>query len=171
MKAQGYTNGQEVTTVSQGDVTVTFAKGTAGSNVPKYYNTGEAVRCYPGNTMTVTAESITKIVFTFGSGDSSNAISVNTGALSGSTWTGSADQVLFSVGGSSGNRRIAQLDVTMNGSGETTTYSAYLSSCSGATDIEQNDQLPTVRRKFIRSGQLLIQVGEQIYTSTGQKVQ
>ena len=171
MKAQGYTNGQEVTTVSQGDVTVTFAKGTAGSNVPKYYNTGEVVRCYSGNTFTVTAEAISRIDITFGSGESTNVITAQPGTLNGSTWTGSADQVLFSVGGSSGNRRIAQLDVTMNGSGETTTYSAYLSSCSGATDIEQNDQLPTVRRKFIRSGQLLIQLGEQIYTSTGQKVQ
>ncbi len=170
MKAQGYTNGQEVTTITKGDVTLTFGKGTAGSNVPKYYNTGEAVRCYPGNTMTVTAESITKIVFTFGSGDSNNAISVNTGALSGSTWTGDADQVVFSVGGSSGHRRIAQVDVTMNGSGTQTVYSDYLTSCSGGTAIE-NSQLPTAIRKFIRSGQLLIQVGDQIYTITGQIVQ
>jgi len=139
--------------------------------VPKYYTTGEAVRCYSGNTFTVTAEAISRIDITFGSGESTNVITAQPGTLNGSTWTGSADQVLFSVGGSSGNRRIAQLDVTMNGSGETTTYSAYLSSCSGATDIEQNDQLSTVRRKFIRSGQLLIQLGEQIYTSTGQKVQ
>ena len=171
MKAQGYTNGQEVTTVKQNDVTVTFSKGTSTSNVPKYYNTGEAVRCYVGNSFTVSAEAITRIDITFGSGESTNVITAQPGTLNGSTWTGSADQVLFSIGGSSGNRRIAQLDVTMNGSGETTTYSAYLSSCSGATGIVQNDQLPTIRRKFIRSGQLLIQVGEQIYTSTGQKVQ
>jgi endonuclease I len=169
MKAQGYTNGQEVTTITKGDVTLTFGKGTAGSNVPKYYNTGEAVRCYPGNSMTVTAESITKIVLTFGSGDSNNAISVSTGALSGSTWTGDADQVVFSVGGSSGHRRIAQVDVTMNGSGAQTVYSDYLTTCSTTTAIGQTEVAPAAT-KILRNGQIYILVGEQMYNLTGQKI-
>jgi hypothetical protein len=169
MKAQGYTNGQEVTTITKGDVTLTFGKGTAGSNVPKYYNTGEAVRCYPGNSMTVTAESITKIVLTFGSGDSNNAISVSTGALSGSTWTGDADQVVFSVGGSSGHRRIAQVDVTMNGSGAQTVYSYYLTTCSTTTAIGQTEVAPAAT-KILRNGQIYILVGEQMYNLTGQKI-
>ena len=37
-------------------------------------------------------------------------------------------------------------------------------------DIE-NQQILTPRSKFIRSGQLLIRVGDQIYTVTGQRVQ
>ena len=168
MKAQGFSNGQEVTSITKGDVTLTFGKGTAGSNVPKYYNTGEAVRCYPGNTMTVSAESITKIVFTFGSGDSSNAISVNTGTLSGSTWTGDADQVVFSVGGSSGHRRIAQVDVTMNGSGAQTVYSDFLTSCA-ATDIE-NHETPITNHKLLIDGRLYIEVNGQIFNITGQRI-
>ena len=177
MKAQGYTNGQEVTTITKGNVTLSFGKGTAGSNVPKYYNTGEAVRCYPGNTFTVTAEAITKIVLTFGSGDSNNAISVNTGTLSGSTWTGDADQVVFSVGGSSNHRRIAQIDVTMNGSGAQTVYSAYLTSCDGdATSNEpdeqtiDNQQSQIKARKLLINGQLYILINDQLYTITGQKI-
>lgn len=169
MKAQGYGNGAEVTTITQHDVTVTFGKGTAGSNVPKYYNTGEAVRCYPGNTFTVTATEITKIVLTFGSGDSNNAITVSTGNLTGSTWTGSADEVVFSVGGSSGHRRIAQLDVTMNGSGAQTIYSAFLTSCDGTEDIENQESI-IENRKLLINGHMYIQVGEQIYTITGQKM-
>lgn len=168
MKAQGFSNGQEVTSITKGDVTLTFGKGTAGSNVPKYYNTGEAVRCYPGNTMTVSAESITKIVFTFGSGDSSNAISVNTGTLSGSTWTGDADQVVFSVGGSSGHRRIAQVDVTMNGSGAQTVYSDFLTSCA-ATDIE-NHETPNTNHKLLIDGHLYIEVNGHIFNITGQRI-
>lgn len=169
MKAQGYGNGAEVTTITQHDVTITFGKGTAGSNVPKYYNTGEAVRCYPGNTFTVTATEITKIVLTFGSGDSNNAITVSTGNLTGSTWTGSADEVVFSVGGSSGHRRIAQLDVTMNGSGAQTIYSAFLTSCDGTEDIENQESI-IENRKLLINGHMYIQVGEQIYTITGQKM-
>lgn len=168
MKAQGFSNGQEVTSITKGDVTLTFGKGTAGSNVPKYYNTGEAVRCYPGNTMTVSAESITKIVFTFGSGDSSNAISVNSGTLSGSTWTGDADQVVFSVGGSSGHRRIAQVDVTMNGSGAQTVYSDFLTSCA-ATDIE-NHETPITNHKLLIDGRLYIEVNGHIFNITGQRI-
>ena len=171
MKAQGFGNGEEVTTVKQNDVTVTFSKGTSTSNVPKYYNTGEAVRCYAGNSFTVSAEAITRIDITFGSGESTNEITVMPGVLINSSWVGLTDEVVFKISGSSGNRRIAQLDVTMNGSGETTTYSAYTTTCSGTGDMEQNEPLPVFRRKIIRSGQLLIQVGDQIYTITGQKVQ
>lgn len=169
MKAQGYSNAAEVTTVTLNDVTVTFGKGTASSNVPKYYNTGEAVRCYPGNTFIVTATEITKIVITFGSGENSNPISVKTGTLSGATWTGSADEVVFSIGGSSGHRRIAQLDVTMNGSGATTTYSRYITVCQQPTEVERVG-VDTPAQKILVGGQLYILRGEHIYTIQGQLI-
>jgi hypothetical protein len=62
------------------------------------------------------------------------------------------------------------MKVVYNGQGSSVVFDKYLTSCSGSEDIE-NSQLPTAIRKFIRSGQLLIQVGDQIYTITGQKVQ
>ena len=170
MKAQGYGNGDAVTTVTQEDVTITFGKGTAGSNVPKYYNTGEAVRCYPGNTMTVSAQAMTQIYLIFGSGDGTNPITVNTGTLSGSTWTGNADNVTFSVGGSSSNRRFAEVQVTMNGSGDATTYSDYLTHCTQATEaIAQPVTRPTAQ-KILRDGQLYIRVDNMLYNIMGHRI-
>lgn len=167
MKAQGYGNGQEVTTLKQGDVTITFSKGTASSNVPKYYNTGEAVRCYSGNTMTVAAEDISSIEFTFGSGENSNPISVNTGTLNGSTWTGEADNVVFSVGGSSGHRRIAEVKVTLNGSGEQTEYTNYLTKCETATEVSNSTVETPAARKVLREGRLIIIYNGREYNILG----
>lgn len=108
--AQGYANATEITTLTVGDYTVTFAKGS-NSNTPKYYTNGNAVRCYGGNTITVSGTGIAKIVITFGSSDGSNAITADTGSFDTNTWTGSADSVKFTVSGSSGNRRIAKIEV------------------------------------------------------------
>lgn len=169
LKETTFTFTKTETTVTQEDVSVTFAKA-GGSNEPKYYETGNAIRCYAKNTITVSAPEVNSIEFTFGSGDGSNEISVNVGTFSGKVWTGNADEVVFTIGGSSGHRRIAGMKVVYNGQGSSVIFDKYLTNCSGGTDIE-NSQLPTAIRKFIRSGQLLIQVGDQIYTITGQKVQ
>ena len=169
LKETTFTFTKTETTVTQEDVSVTFAKA-GGSNEPKYYDNGSAIRCYAKNTITVSAPNVNSIEFTFGSGDGSNEINVNVGTFSGNTWTGNADEVVFTIGGSSGHRRIAGMKVVYNGQGSSVIFDKYLTNCSGGTDIE-NSQLPTAIRKFIRSGQLLIQVGDQIYTITGQKVQ
>jgi len=167
MKGQGYSNGQEVTSIKQGDVNITFGKGTAGSNVPKYYETGESVRCYPGNTMTVAAENMTAIDLTFGSGESNNPITVNTGTLNGSKWTGNANSVVFSFGGSSGNRRIAEVKVTLNGKSEQTEYTNYLTKCGDATAIANPAVSAPVARKLLRDGQLIIVVDNKEYNILG----
>lgn len=126
----GYTNGEEVATASQDDVTINFDKGT-NSYKPAYYDTGEAIRCYGANTITVSSTNVTQIVFTFASGESTNTISVNTGSYNADTktWKGAADQVIFTIDGTSGHRRIKEMDVT-SGSGSTTTYSNYSLYCS-----------------------------------------
>ena len=165
--AQNYANSAKISSLTVGDVTASFSKGS-GSTDPAYYNTGTAVRCYPGNTMTVTAEDITKIEFSFGSGDNTNPITANTGTLNGSTWTGSADAVTFTVGGDSKHRRIQALKVTMNGQGVVTTYSDFLTSCA-ATDIE-NHQSPITNHKLLIDGHLYIEVNGQIFTITGQRI-
>ena len=165
--AQNYANSAKISSLTVGDVTASFSKGS-GSTDPAYYNTGTAVRCYPGNTMTVTAEDITKIEFTFGSGDNTNPITANTGTLNGSTWTGSADAVTFTVGGDSKHRRIQALKVTMNGQGVVTTYSDFLTSCA-ATDIE-NQQSSITNHKLLIDGHLYIEVNGQIFTITGQRI-
>ena len=97
-------------------VTVTFDKGT-NNNAPKYYDNGTAIRCYGGNTFTITstAGNITNIVLTYGGSDGANAITTDVGAFSSGTWTGSSKSVTFTVGGTTGNRRIAGISVTYEG--------------------------------------------------------
>lgn len=113
---QGYSNQQVINsaTITNG-ITISFTKGTAS---PAYYTSGTAIRCYAkgGFTITSTIGDITKIVFTYGSSDGSNAISTNVGEFDKNTWTGSEPSVEFTIGGTSGNRRIKTITVTYQSS-------------------------------------------------------
>ena len=113
---QGYENGQEVSSYTGNDFTVTFDKGT-NSNTPKYYNTGAAIRVYGGGYFTVSSstKTITQIVVGFGSGDGSNEIMTNVGTYDSGSWIGSASSVKFTVDGTTGHRRIASIAVTYEG--------------------------------------------------------
>ena len=119
--AQGYTNAQAISDVAiSNNVNVTFAQGTNHNNAPKYYSNNvqiPAIRCYGGNTFTVTATdaAITNITLTFGSEDGSNYISPDNGDYSNGTWTGNENSVVFTISGTSGNRRIAGMSVTTFG--------------------------------------------------------
>lgn len=112
-----YADKDVVGDVSFGECTVTFASSSSDPNTtPKYYDNGAAVRCYAGNTITVkseTEEPVTKVVFTYGTGDNTNPITVNVGEFDTDTWTGEADEVVFTIGGSSKHRRIAAITVTV----------------------------------------------------------
>ena len=109
---KGYSNGEEVTTVSGTSFEVSFSKGT-NSNTPKYYTTGKAVRVYGGNTFTVSSVyPISKIELAFASGEGTNAISSDKGTYEDGVWTGSENSVTFTIGGTSGHRRISSIKVT-----------------------------------------------------------
>ncbi len=88
-----------------------------GSNAPQYYASGTSVRMYAKNTLTVTAASgykITSITITFGSSDGTNAITSDVGSYDSGSWTGEISDggsVVFTEGGSSGNRRIASIQI------------------------------------------------------------
>ena len=117
---QGYNDSQQIHELIVDDVTLTFDKGTNSNNPPKYFNTGTAIRLYGGNTMTVTAETnIKKIDFTFASGEGNNDILCNVGNYNkaGKQWTiGSSDpanEVIFTIDGSSGHRRVQKLVITI----------------------------------------------------------
>lgn len=112
--AQGYANKKTITTVNATNYTMTFAKNN-GSTAPAYYTTGTGVRVYAKGSLTVSSEQlISKIVFTFGSGDGSITISANVGAFSTNTWTGSSNEVVFTFGAdvTKGHRRIKAIAVT-----------------------------------------------------------
>ena len=114
--AQGYANAQDITSLTVDGVTVSFAAGS-NNNAPKFYTSGNSIRCYGGNSMTVAAEgkTITKIEITFGGSDGnySNEITVNSGTLSSGIWEGDASSVVFTIEGTSGQRRFAKLVVTI----------------------------------------------------------
>lgn len=111
--AQGYSNGEEITNVNGIDFTIAFNKGT-NSNTPKYYDTGKAIRIYGGGYFIVSSASktIIKIELTFASGENNNAITTDVNTYSNGTWTGSATSVKFTIGGTSGHRRLSEIAVT-----------------------------------------------------------
>ena len=119
LTAQGFSNQQEVTTVTSGDFTLTFAKGS-GSNAPKFYTSGSSVRTYASNTLTVStsgSENISQIVFTLG-GTTTATPTANTGTYDSSskTWTGSATSVTF-TNASSGQYHYKTVAITTSGGG------------------------------------------------------
>ena len=116
---QGYENGQLIESVTFDDhVSAGFFQGTNSNNPPRYYNTGEAIRCYGGNYFTITSDYIlTEITLGFASGEGSNEITTDLGNYADGTWTGSANEVTFTIGGTSGHRRIATFAITYSESG------------------------------------------------------
>ncbi len=118
---QGYENAQDldgVTIEIDDNVSIVFNKGT-GSNGPKYYNTGTAIRAYGGNNFVVSSTgTISTITLTFSSGEGTNAITTNVGSFSSPEWTGSSSEVTFTVGGTSGHRRVKAVSVTYSSGGQ-----------------------------------------------------
>lgn len=109
----GFADGQEISSVNiDSNVTANFSVGT-GTVVPKYYSNGTAVRVYGGNIITISSsKTISSIKFEFSSTDpAGNPITAETGTYVEPTWTGSANSVVFTIGGTSGNRRIAGISV------------------------------------------------------------
>lgn len=158
---KGYKNGESVTTVTGTGITIKFYKGTNSNNVPTYYDTGTAVRVYGGNYFTVTANSnkITNIVIVFGSGDGSNSITTNSGTYSSGTWTGNAESVTFTIGGTKGNRRIASIAVTYvseQGQGTLDPQNSFANATENATvgvpcTVQEITTLSTGRKSYASS--------------------
>lgn len=130
MSEQGFSNTQSITTVNGESATVTFAQGS-GSNSPKYYDSGSAVRVYPNNTITVSSEqTIISITIEFGSSDGSNSITSSPSGWTSPTWTGSSNSVTFTIGGTSGNRRIASITIEYESSGSSDPITSITASVS-----------------------------------------
>ena len=138
---QGYTNQQEVTSLTVDNVTVTFDKGT-NTNTPKYYTSGNSVRVYGGGTVTIStsgSDPITGITFTYGGSDGNNAITCDVGTFESPNWTGSADEVVFTIGGTSGNRRFAKIDVTLGGEVVETLAAPEFSPADGTSFVDSQE--------------------------------
>ena len=109
---KGYENAEAIASVKGTNFNISFDKGT-NSNGPKYYDTGTAIRVYGSNSFTVSSSKIiSQIKFTFSSGEGTNEITVDKGTFSKDSWTGSATSVKFTIGGTTGHRRIKVIAVT-----------------------------------------------------------
>ncbi len=106
-------NGTSITIAS--GISVIFNKA-GGNNNPQYNTNGSAIRAYYKNTFTVTSSvgNITSINLSFGTGGNNNTITASSGTYDNGSWTGSATSVTFTIGGTSGNRRIAGIEVCVS---------------------------------------------------------
>ncbi len=114
MGSLGFSNEEEVDVIAVKGITLTFDKA-GGSNPPKYYDSGSAVRLYANNTLTVEAEGLTKLEFEFDTaktGEMTSADGKYENANNAGSWEGNGSPV-FTV--TSGQRRIAALTVTYAG--------------------------------------------------------
>lgn len=183
-----YKRGNKVSSLEVGEVNVTFAKAGA-SNDATYYT---ELRCYAKSTITFSGATMTKIEFEVGKEDKSNELRPNVGKMANNAvWEGSADNVVFTVGGESGYRGIGAISVTYS-EGQTiiTSYSAFLTSCGkqdepgdepgdksgdepgdepGDQAINEYTITPDVHKVLI-DGRMYILVGETLYNVMGQKV-
>ncbi len=113
---QGFSNKEAVSSVTYSGVSVSFGMGTNQfNNAPVYNSADPSVRCYGGNTITVSSQNnktFSEINLTCISGDDGNEITASTGSMNGTTWKGSADSVTFTIGDKSGHRRLSKISVT-----------------------------------------------------------
>ena len=116
------TNGTEVgSTLSNNDISIVFDKGT-NSNTSKYYGNGTEIRCYQGNTLTISSTyTITKIEFNASVIKNGGMFESNIptlGSLSDNTliWEGSYNEIIFNTisttGSSSGQFKLLGIKIT-----------------------------------------------------------
>lgn len=116
---QGYENEQVISSVALDEHTFVSFDYTYAKHPAKYYNYGTAVRVYPGSDILIefnefNVYKITRVVLEYGEGDPGNELKPLIGNFDGSTWTGKRESVKFTVGGSTGHRRIKKVTVTYN---------------------------------------------------------
>lgn len=120
MSKMGWTSGEENPKVTADPgLTIKAEQGENLSSAPKYWEgTGaedKTLRLYAQNTLTLSANEITKIEFSYTIKDS-QTMSPNVGSLSSNIWTGSSSSVTFTLG-SKGQIRIIEMKVTGTFSG------------------------------------------------------
>lgn len=122
--AQGYTDKEKVASYVGENFSVAFSKGsnTNKDSSPTYYTTGTSIRFYGGNTMTISSssQSISKVVFTYGSkspsSDTGYKLSSGSYSKRSNTWNSGSSagvsSITFTNPNTSGHYRIKTIEVT-----------------------------------------------------------
>ena len=87
----------------------------------------------------------------------------NTQSLSGKS------ALTFICGNGATNKGIGFTSVTVNATGSGATYSRFITTCQDTDEVEPVGA-EYQARKIIVGGQIYIQLGERLYTITGQRV-
>ena len=116
---------QTVVTTANGDTfNVTFTQGDAGTKPQWYTSDSGSVRIYAKSTFTIAStngKNIKSIVINAKLSNTANILTANSGTYTSShttssyldsTWTGDAQSVTFTVGGTSGHIRLDSITVT-----------------------------------------------------------
>lgn len=122
--AQEYTDKEKVASYVGENFSVAFSKGsnTNKDSSPTYYTTGTSIRFYGGNTMTISSssQSISKVVFTYGSkspsSDTGYKLSSGSYSKRSNTWNSGSSagvsSITFTNPNTSGHYRIKTIEVT-----------------------------------------------------------
>lgn len=124
MADYGWADAEVISSTSLAPGLTIDASKNGGSVDPKYYSSGASIRLYPNNTITFSADNLTKLEFTFTRIDDNFAFTPDSGTfeadLSAKTgvWTGNAASVTFTLGSTSGKQiRISKVTATGTFSG------------------------------------------------------
>lgn len=107
---QGYENAADVANIIIGESVQGVLDKNEGTNAPKYYAKGEALRMYAGNKLTIssTDKVIGKIAFLFDDADKTPMLDAEDGTftINGNMgiWQGDANEVVFNVPNASANQ-------------------------------------------------------------------
>ena len=128
---QEYENAQDITEFDIDEFTTgSMDIGSNSQNAPKYYTTGEAVRMYAGNTLTITTDEahiIEKIKFNMTGSAKQMQFTADKGEYSFEnavgTWTGEEQEIVFTVPEGSGNQaRIVSIELYYKSNLKTYTF-------------------------------------------------
>lgn len=98
---------------TENGVTIVYAKGTSAN---RYANSSH-IRLYPGNELRFSVEqgTITGLEFVFFEGTPNKTLSVGGNTFDDGKWTGNAQQLIVTFGGSSKHARISAVKVSVSG--------------------------------------------------------
>lgn len=126
-----------------------------GGTAAKYYPS--AIRLYGGGTLTISADAtIGMIEIDYEKSKSENDLTVQVGKWTTPVWRGDEEQVVFTVGGSSGHVKLMKITVTYGGG---VSYSRFITSWEcGATAIETPVAPTGVTRVYSVTGQYVMTI-------------
>ena len=124
MKDYGWSDAEVISETTLAPGLTIDADKNGGSNDPKYYDSGASIRLYPKNTITFSADNLTRMEFTFTRIDDNIAFTPDSGEFEADlanktgVWTGEASSVTFTLSNVSGKQiRISEVEATGTFSG------------------------------------------------------